>query len=229
MDTDIKGLFGLTDDHVRDFDTDIPGIKVHPSVVGPLNLLRKRAARDGIDLVVASGFRSYHRQKTIFDEKWMGKRSVLDDEDRILDRSEHHDDDWLYRILRFSALPGASRHHWGTDIDVFDRSAIAPDGKLSLIPSEYRSDGIFAQLGQWLSECIERDNAEGFYRPYDVDDGGVSPEPWHLSFRPIAQEFYQQLSVDALRRLWSEHPELRPHAHSLIDAKLEQIFDRFIR
>ena len=29
-------------------------------------------------------------------------------------------------ILLWSALPGGSRHHWGTDVDVFDAAAVAP-------------------------------------------------------------------------------------------------------
>ena len=109
---------------------------------------------------------------------------MLSDDDRLLDRSEFEDSEWLDRILRFSALPGTSRHHWGTDIDVYDRAALSVGQRPALLPSEYQAKGVFARLGEWLKEHMARDDAEGFFRPYDVDTGGVSVEPWHLSFRP---------------------------------------------
>ena len=224
-DNSISALFGLSEDHLVDLDD---GIMVHEAIVEPFRALRDRAANEGIDLAVASGFRSYHRQKIIFDEKWQGKRSVLSDDDRLLDRSEFEDSEWLERILRFSALPGTSRHHWGTDIDVFDRAALNADQQPALLPSEYHATGVFARLGKWLQEHMARDNAEGFFRPYDIDTGGVSVEPWHLSFRPTAERFAEQMSAEALRELWIANPTLQPEAYPLIEGKLDQLFDRYV-
>ena len=224
-DNSISALFGLSEDHLVDLDD---GIMVHEAIVEPFRALRDRAANEGIDLAVASGFRSYHRQKIIFDEKWQGKRSVLSDDDRLLDRSEFEESEWLERILRFSALPGTSRHHWGTDIDVFDRAALNADQQPALLPSEYHATGVFACLGEWLQEHMARDNAEGFFRPYDVDTGGVSVEPWHLSFRPTAEKFAEHMSAKALRELWIANPTLQPEAYLLLNEKLDQLFDRFV-
>ena len=224
-DNSISALFGLSEDHLVDLDD---GIMVHEAIVEPFRALRDRAANEGIDLAVASGFRSYHRQKIIFDEKWQGKRSVLSDDDRLLDRREFEDSEWLERILRFSALPGTSRHHWGTDIDVFDRAALNADQQPALLPSEYHATGVFARLGEWLQEHMARDNAEGFFRPYDIDTGGVSVEPWHLSFRPTAERFAEQMSAEALRELWIANPTLQPEAYPLIEDKLDQLFDRYV-
>lgn len=224
-DNSISALFGLSEDHLVDLDD---GIMVHEAIVEPFRALRDRAANEGIDLAVASGFRSYHRQKIIFDEKWQGKRSVLSDDDRLLDRSEFEESEWLERILRFSALPGTSRHHWGTDIDVFDRAALNADQQPALLPSEYHATGVFARLGEWLQEHMARDNAEGFFRPYDVDTGGVSVEPWHLSFRPTAEKFAEHMSAKALRELWIANPTLQPEAYLLLNEKLDQLFDRFV-
>ena len=218
-------LFGLSEDHLVDLDG---GIKVHKAIVEPFRILRDRAANEGIDLAVASGFRSYHRQKTIFDEKWQGKRSVLSDDDSLLDRSEFEDSEWLDRILRFSALPGTSRHHWGTDIDVFDRAALSAGQQPALLPSEYQEKGVFARLGEWLQELIGHDDAEEFFRPHDVDAGGVAVEPWHLSFRPTADKFAEQVSAKALRELWLANPALQPEAYALLNDKLDQLFDRYV-
>ena len=225
-DNSISAMFGLSEDHLVDLDD---GIKVHEAIVEPFRILRDRAANEGIDLAVASGFRSYDRQKTIFDEKWQGQRSVFADDDSLLDRGEFEDSDWLDRILRFSAMPGTSRHHWGTDIDVFDRAALSAGQKPALLPSEYQATGVFARLGEWLEEQMARDNAEGFFRPYDVDTGGVAVEPWHLSFRPTANKFDEQMSAEALRELWLANPTLQPEAYPLLNNKLDQLFDRYIR
>ena len=80
-------------------------------------LLQLDARAEGFQLVAASSYRSYESQLTIFNAKWRGERPVLDDADRPLSRELYSDEQWLHRILRFSALPGTSRHHWGTDLD----------------------------------------------------------------------------------------------------------------
>jgi LAS superfamily LD-carboxypeptidase LdcB len=97
--------------------------------------------------------------------------------------------------LSWSALPGASRHHWGTDIDVIDRAAM-PDGyRYRLVPDEYAAGGVFNALNEWLAGNIAR---FGFYRPYAEYCGGVNPEPWHLSFAPIAAPALQLLTPELI-------------------------------
>jgi hypothetical protein len=44
-------------------------------------------------------------------------------------------------------------------------------------------------------------HAFGFFRPYSTDRGGVSPEPWHLSYAPVALRAQQALSVAKLREV----------------------------
>jgi hypothetical protein len=103
-------------------------------------------------------------------------------------------------ILLWSALPGASRHHWGTDLDVIDRAAMPPGYEVKLAADEYGPGGVFAGLGSWLDRHMRR---YGFYRPYATGTGGVRPEPWHLSFAPVARPATRALDVatlaDALR------------------------------
>ena len=65
--------------------------------------------------------------------------------------------------MLWSALPGASRHHWGTDFDVYDKAKIESTGKkLELIPEEYEDNGPCALLSQWLFNNAEK---FGFYFP----------------------------------------------------------------
>jgi hypothetical protein len=42
-------------------------------------------------------------------------------------------------------------------------------------------------------------HAFGFFRPYATDRGGVSPEPWHLSYAPVAQRAQAEFSAANLR------------------------------
>jgi hypothetical protein len=106
-------------------------------------------------------------------------------------------------VLRFSAMPGASRHHWGTDVDVYDAAAMAPDYRLRLDAAEVADDGIFGPLHSWLDEQIAAGCSYGFYRPYDRDRGGVAPERWHLSFAPLAALREQTFSTAKLRAAWA--------------------------
>jgi len=36
----------------------------------------------------------------------------------------------------------------------------------------------------------------GFFRPYRQDKGGVAPEPWHLSYKPLSERFLKELSFE---------------------------------
>ena len=75
-------------------------------------------------------------------------------------------------------LPGGSRHHWGTDVDVIDAAALPPDYRVQLVPEEYAPGGVFERLTPWLDANMAR---FGFYRPYATGHGGarrraVAPE-----------------------------------------------------
>ena len=206
----------------------------HQRAVSAFTALSGRAATAGFDMRVASAFRSYDRQLDIVNAKWLGHRPVLNDEGADLHRAAVSDADWLAAILRFSALPGTSRHHWGTDFDIWDRSAVTADYAPQLLASEYQSDGVFAEMNAWLDDQISADNAEGFYKPYDVDRGGVAPEPWHISYRPVAEGYYRQLSLSDCLPLWHGQADPAGQCHaplqmvSVLEADAEVIFKRYV-
>lgn len=159
---------------------------LHREVVPAFQALRQDAAEAGFELQIASGFRDYQRQLAIWNGKAEGRRPVLDADERQLQRDNLDDWQWVQAILRWSALPGASRHHWGSDLDVYDAGAVPADYQLRLERSEVEGDGPFAPFHDWLDERIAADRAHGFFRPYATDRGGVSPERWHLSYAPLA-------------------------------------------
>ena len=168
---------------------------LHPDAAAAFLHLRAAAAHSDIDLVAVSSFRSFQQQLTIWNEKFQGRRPLLDQDGRALDVAVMTAEQIVRAILMWSALPGASRHHWGTEIDVIDRAALTQGQRPQLLPQEYAPQGLFGRLGQWLPRHCQD---FGFFLPYDRDRGGVRPEPWHLSFAPVSGAALPALTVAVL-------------------------------
>lgn len=161
---------------------------LHRDVLLPWQSLVLRAMEAGHDLQIASAWRGLDRQCAIWNGKARGERPVLDDSGQPLDIADMSDSALLFAILRWSAIPGCSRHHWGTDLDIFDGAAVLPDYKVQLTASECVGDGPFAPLHDWLDAELLESHAV-FFRPYDRDRGGIAPERWHLSCRHVAAQY----------------------------------------
>lgn len=155
------------------------------------------AAKDGIKLAICSAYRPFDRQLAIWNAKASGKRVVLDINEQPADIAPLSDDELVDLIILWSALPGASRHHWGTDIDVFDAEQIEVKS-LRLVDAEYRDGGPCAHLHQWL---VANAKDFGFYFPFQKGQSAVSAEPWHISYFPVSQTLLPQFEVQALAQV----------------------------
>jgi LAS superfamily LD-carboxypeptidase LdcB len=200
--------------------------RVHREVLAPLQRLRDKARAAGFELAIASSFRNFDRQQRIWREKAAGQRPVFGADGEPLLPEALSDDELLWAILRWSALPGTSRHHWGTDLDVYDASAVDADYRLQLVPEEYQPRGPFGPFRHWLERLIVDGDAEGFYHPYAHDRGAVAPEPWHISYRPVAQYYQSLLSFEVFEQLlhsgaWPLTETIAIHA--------EDIYRRFVQ
>ena len=187
-------LTGRDRGHLKDLSD--PRCSLHKEVVRPFLAMRAAAAADGIDLVAFSSFRDFDRQLSIWNGKFRGERPLQDRAGRPLDAATMSPGEKVAAILWWSALPGASRHHWGTDFDVLDGKALPYGYQLQVVPAEYLPGGPFERLTRWLDQ---RMHAFGFFRPYTTDRGGVQPEPWHLSHAKVAARAQRQLSLEALK------------------------------
>jgi LAS superfamily LD-carboxypeptidase LdcB len=187
-------LTGRTREHLTALDG--TEVLVHVEMKEPFRRLQKRAGKKGFDLRIVSSFRDFESQLRIWNAKARGERPLLDAAGTPLDFATLTPEAIASAILRWSAVPGASRHHWGTDIDVYDAKALPADYKIQLVPAEVNEGGMFAPLHDWLDEFMWE---EGFFRPYQEDQGGVSPERWHLSYAPVSQSFRQHYKPDLLR------------------------------
>ncbi len=199
--------------------------RLHPETLAAVYDLRARAADFGFDLRIASSFRNFERQLLIWNDKATGKRVVLDSAEQPLSIGMLTDIEKVFAILRWSALPGASRHHWGTDFDIYDASRIDADYQLQLTVAETEVGGPFAEFYRWLADELERDECP-FYRPYNLDRGGIAPEPWHLSYAPLAKNYAQVFTADMLYQQLEISPlELKQQVLDNVD----EIFQRFVR
>lgn len=192
-------LFGQTEDHLAALSG--TQILLHREVIAPFEQLREKARSAGFEIEIASGFRGFARQKEIWNLKATGKRELHDANGRPLDFLKLSPQEIVHAILRWSALPGASRHHWGTDFDVFDRHSLPTGYQVQLTQAEVESGGIFSKMHDWLDREM---SAYGFYRPYAKDQGGVSPERWHLSYWPISEKLQSVYTLSLFETLLSK-------------------------
>jgi LAS superfamily LD-carboxypeptidase LdcB len=172
-----------------------PRCLLHAAAVEPFLAMRAAAARAGFDLVPVSSFRDFERQRAIWNAKFRGDRPALDRSGRRVAMRKLDAGARVDAILCWSALPGASRHHWGSDIDVADGHVIDRGYAPKLEADEYRRGGPFAALAAWLTGHMRR---YGFYRPYASRRPGVQPEPWHLSYAPVARGALAAMTTDLL-------------------------------
>lgn len=135
--------------------------------------MKKTAYSDGIDLKPVSGYRDFYRQEAIWEGKYI--RYTEDDGMAPLDAID--------KIIEYSTIPGTSRHHWGTDIDIVDGYRKV-EGDV-LVPEKFGEGGPFEDFKKWMDENSKK---FGFYLVYtdDYKRKGFKYEPWHYSYAPLS-------------------------------------------
>jgi LAS superfamily LD-carboxypeptidase LdcB len=192
---DYKTLTGRESSHLVSLDDKR---LIHPDALRALNQLKELALKDiGAKIEVISSYRNFQDQLNIWNLKASGERDLFDLNENKLDYQDLSKEELLKAILLWSAIPGGSRHHWGTDIDIFDASKIQMKD-VKLLNSECSSDGVCGDLHLWLDQKIKDNNSLGFFRPYDTDRNytGVGQEKWHLSFNPISNEYLEKYTYE---------------------------------
>lgn len=172
-----------------------PRFAAHPKVAEAFMDMRAEARLAGIDLLPFSSFRDFKTQLRIWNDKYLGRKPLYDETGRVRDYASLSEEEVIRHILDWSALPGGSRHQWGTEIDVVDAAAMPEGYEPKLLPEEVREGGIFHSLHGWLDANIAR---FGFFRPYKYYRGGMYPEPWHLSFAPVSLEAIKLVTPELL-------------------------------
>ena len=219
MNVDI--LLGKTNEHL----VPLPGTKllIHHLMLQDFLSLQKDAVAEGFNLQVISGFRDYERQLKIWNLKASGQRTLIDDQERPLNYETLSPIEIMFAILRWSALPGCSRHHWGTDIDIYDANTQTAE-EVKLVPSETIGEGPSAKLHDWLDSKMVTKDCYGFYRPYATDRGGVSPERWHISYYPLSRRYLEAFTFSLFKKNIEENEIL---LKDVLMQNADEIFQRY--
>lgn len=131
------------------------------------------AKQEGIKLQIRSATRNFDYQKSLWEKKWTGQTPIENGEK--LNVSTPDPVQRALKILRYSSMPGTSRHHWGTDID------------LNNFTNRFFEHGEGLILYDWLQANAD---TYGFRQPYTAKDSlrqeGYNEEKWHWSFYPVS-------------------------------------------
>lgn len=216
----VAEMLGKTDQHLHFLNEKVA---IHKEMLLAFKALETAAKYVDIDLKIASGYRSFDRQLHIWNNKFSGQSTIKDSHGKVIDKSTLSDEALMHAILLFSALPGASRHHWGCDIDIYASNLLAKNYQLQLEPWEYSEQGPLHKLSVWLNKHA---NQFGFYFPYAAYQGGVAAEPWHLSYAPLAQHYQKNLNNLHLKQLLLDH---NISGKDIILNNLDEIIERYIK
>jgi LAS superfamily LD-carboxypeptidase LdcB len=151
--------------------TDRTGMLLRKEVYEAFKLMWEAAKKDNIELKIISSTRNFDQQKKIWEAKWdRYATETPDPKARAL------------RILEYSSMPGTSRHHWGTDLDINDLNDASFVGK-----------GVHRKVYEWMRQNAHR---YGFGQPYTEKGAdrpnGYNEEKWHWSYLPLSKKYREQ-------------------------------------
>ena len=153
------------------------GIYLRTEVYNAFIAMRDSALKDGVTLSIVSATRTFDQQKIIWENKWNGRQYVGG---KLLNTAYPDEVERAKVILLYSSMPGTSRHHWGTDIDI------------NSVDPAYFKTATGIKVLQWLETHAAH---FGFCRPYtpfgETRKTGFQPEEWHWSYYPVAYRFQQ--------------------------------------
>ena len=147
------------------------------ALVAFLNMA-EAAAKDSVELKITSATRNFDYQRNLWNNKWTGVTLV---ESKDLSKSIPLGLERFKKILEYSAAPGTSRHHWGTEIDIN-----------SITPKFFETE-----KGEMVYEWLQANAPRfGFCQTYNLKGSargtGYNEEKWHWSYLPLSQTFTQE-------------------------------------
>ncbi|MEE9310752.1 MAG: M15 family metallopeptidase [Cocleimonas sp.] len=140
------------------------GYYLRKSAFEAFKKMHEAARQDGVKLIIRSATRNFAYQDGIWEKKWHSqKKKNISNKAKALN------------ILKYSSMPGTSRHHWGTEVDLnaFNNKWFERDQGLKLF--------------NWMNANAAK---YGFHRPYTKKDEnrptGYNEEKWHWSYTPLS-------------------------------------------
>ena len=145
------------------------------------------ARKEGMRIRVVSSYRSFNHQNLIWTRKYKKYRSR-----KLTPKTA------VEYNIRYTAIPGSSRHHWGTEIDVVDGSI--KTSRYPLSTKNFHGYGIYKDFREWMDENAHK---FGFIRVYTNDHTrkGFKYEPWHYSYAQLAKPLLREYSERDLQNI----------------------------
>ena len=181
---EIHQLLGLDASHLNPSP-----IRLEKETAIAFRKMKTAASKADIHIDIASGYRSFEHQKQIWERKYNHLSKTMPAPEAISE------------IITYSSIPGTSRHHWGTDIDLIDTNVKMPKRDL-LLEKNYHGTGAFSKLNTWMN-----DHAEdfGFKLVYTKDQKrtGFNYEPWHYSYAPKSKAYLKFQLKETYQKAWN--------------------------
>jgi hypothetical protein len=148
-----------------------------PEVLAAFRALQREGDAFGWKIILVSGYRSYNGQRHLWNKKFKS----------VWEEAEMDGEHCVRSVFEYTSLPGFSRHHWGTELDLGEyhikRRTQVPLGK-----ERPKMEDFYA----WLEVNAPR---FGFCKVYKGVLGAIQEEPWHWSYRRYASEFQKQFDA----------------------------------
>ena len=165
------------------------GYKLRKKAFLAFSRMKAEAAKNGFKIKAVSSYRNYDHQSRIWENKYKKFTASGMSPTKAIDK-----------IIQYSTIPGTSRHHWGTDIDIVDGSVKPPKGGL-LLAKNFEPGGPYYKFKLWMDEYA---NSFDFHLVYTnaKNRKGFKYEPWHYSYAPISKPMLQAfLKEDIIKGL----------------------------
>lgn len=157
---------------IKSIHTSKQNIYLRKDVYAAFEKMFEAAKKEGVILTIISATRNFDYQKGIWEKKWM--------------RDQYKgwtDQEKVAAILKYSSMPGTSRHHWGTDVDF---NSVDPD---------FFASGQGKKIYVWL---VNHASDYGFAQTYTNKANGRSgyeEEKWHWSYMPVSSEMLKAFNT----------------------------------
>ncbi len=145
-----------------------------PAVMQAFWNFQKQAKADGWNLILVSGYRSYRDQRSVWNRS----------DDEYLEHGATDQKRRVEAIMSLVSVPGLSRHHWGTELDISEATL-----RGQLVNVEPDTPEKVMHFYEWMEANAPK---YGFCKVYLGINGAVHNEPWHWSFLPYSRGYQKQ-------------------------------------
>ncbi len=165
--------------------------KLLPEAAKQFELMKADALKAGFKIHVISSYRNYTYQNGIWERKYKANQA------KKIGAKQN-----IEKIIEYSTIPGTSRHHWGTDLDIIDGTRGVPADPLN--EKHFNEGGSMHKFKLWLDEHASK---YGFYLVYTNHPSrkGFKYEPWHFTYKAISEPMLQAYKKLDIKKVLQEN------------------------